>query len=290
MYSQIVNPKTGRKVNIDSKIGKDILKNYLTQIGSGKNPHTGKEWSSYKCKGLVEDECEDMNNYSRCKWVEQTDKKKAHCRKSQNASWKRGKRNLKKLKEEVEYIAKLDLSKQRLSDDEINDIITNFSSITPDEGQFIREQLKNLQYNPNYRSKFGTGDIISKYSSPNPSSALYNQAWDVVSAYTKYDDPLSNDTWDNEEEPEASLVQEESESKIQYDSDSWVGQWGEPPTDEELERVNPYQGDIDRQLDEQNEYYNHVANNPDIYADEDLMDYDAGDVADYWREREYYDN
>ena len=30
MYSKIVNPKTNRKVNINSKLGKNILKNYYS--------------------------------------------------------------------------------------------------------------------------------------------------------------------------------------------------------------------------------------------------------------------
>ena len=29
MYSKIVNPKTGRKVNINSKLGKTIIQNYI---------------------------------------------------------------------------------------------------------------------------------------------------------------------------------------------------------------------------------------------------------------------
>ena len=35
MYKTIVNPKTGRKVNINSKIGKKILNNYLTNYSGG---------------------------------------------------------------------------------------------------------------------------------------------------------------------------------------------------------------------------------------------------------------
>lgn len=33
MYSKIINPLTGRKVNITSVLGKKIIKNYLKQIG-----------------------------------------------------------------------------------------------------------------------------------------------------------------------------------------------------------------------------------------------------------------
>ena len=34
MYSRIINPETGRKVNVNSKLGKHVLKHYL----SGGNP------------------------------------------------------------------------------------------------------------------------------------------------------------------------------------------------------------------------------------------------------------
>jgi hypothetical protein len=35
MWNKIVNPKTGRKVNVNSKIGKSVLKNYMKQLGGG---------------------------------------------------------------------------------------------------------------------------------------------------------------------------------------------------------------------------------------------------------------
>ena len=40
MFSQIVNPKTNRKVNINSKIGKAVLRNYINIQSGGK-----VEWS-----------------------------------------------------------------------------------------------------------------------------------------------------------------------------------------------------------------------------------------------------
>ena len=33
MYNQIVNPATGRKVNVDGKIGKQVLQQYKEQLG-----------------------------------------------------------------------------------------------------------------------------------------------------------------------------------------------------------------------------------------------------------------
>ena len=42
MYNKIVNPNTGRKVNINSRLGKKIIKNYLILLGgstTGKATH-----------------------------------------------------------------------------------------------------------------------------------------------------------------------------------------------------------------------------------------------------------
>ena len=33
MWKNIVNPKTGRKVNLNSRIGKSVLRNYIKQLG-----------------------------------------------------------------------------------------------------------------------------------------------------------------------------------------------------------------------------------------------------------------
>ena len=33
MYKQIVNPATGRKVNVNGKLGQKVLSNYYNQIG-----------------------------------------------------------------------------------------------------------------------------------------------------------------------------------------------------------------------------------------------------------------
>ena len=32
-YDKIINPKTGRKVNLNSKLGKEIINNYILQLG-----------------------------------------------------------------------------------------------------------------------------------------------------------------------------------------------------------------------------------------------------------------
>ena len=35
MYSKIVNPKTGRKVNVNGRLGKSIIKNYIVFLNGG---------------------------------------------------------------------------------------------------------------------------------------------------------------------------------------------------------------------------------------------------------------
>ena len=49
MYHKIVNPKTGRKVNIYTKLGQAILKGYLNQLG-GHNGPCGLNAKTGRCK------------------------------------------------------------------------------------------------------------------------------------------------------------------------------------------------------------------------------------------------
>jgi hypothetical protein len=75
-YNQIVNPKTGRRVNINCKIGQNVLRNYMQalnneQIGSGDkcgyNPNTDR---CDRSKKHIENEewCEPSKN--RCKFTQ----------------------------------------------------------------------------------------------------------------------------------------------------------------------------------------------------------------------------
>jgi len=38
MYSQIINPKTGRKVNVNGRLGRRIIRNYLVFLNGGAGP------------------------------------------------------------------------------------------------------------------------------------------------------------------------------------------------------------------------------------------------------------
>ena len=62
MYSVIVNPKTGKLVDIFSKKGKIILKKYLNQLGGSGNGsnHVKPSW---KC-GIFAIPTDDIKNYS----------------------------------------------------------------------------------------------------------------------------------------------------------------------------------------------------------------------------------
>lgn len=193
-YKKIINPITGRKVNITSKLGIKIIKNYLNQLGGAKNPHTGKEWSSYKCKGLSEDHCENMENYKRCTWVEATNKKKAHCKKTERASRKRGKKNWKAAKSAIKKRVKLDLSSLRLSTEDAEELLHE-RDIDPKskEGQTLITELVALEYDPNYKSAFGTGKPINKFTVQEPQDVLWWQAADKLDANTKYGDNITND-------------------------------------------------------------------------------------------------
>ena len=240
MWANIVNPISGKKVSIYGKIGKKVISQYLKQIGGGKNPHTGKEWSSYTCKKLNEDKCEDYTNWERCIWVEKTDKKKAHCKKSKRANRKRGQRNWKKLKEEFNERAGIDLQNNTLSDDEISKLLENqYIDSESEQGKKIIADLKRFTYNPNYRSKFGTGDLINKYSRYAWWSVLYNQAEDALAAHVTYGDNLTNESWDSEEDndsnEEPSLDNEQTDEKT---TDSYTDFLKEMDEEDEANQAN----------------------------------------------------
>ena len=42
MWHTIVNPKTGRKVSVTGKIGKKILRNYISHLNGGAGPKKEK--------------------------------------------------------------------------------------------------------------------------------------------------------------------------------------------------------------------------------------------------------
>ena len=53
MYSKIANPKTGRMVSVNGKLGQEILRNYLNVLEGGMPPCRGKK--EKVCK--VRDQC-----------------------------------------------------------------------------------------------------------------------------------------------------------------------------------------------------------------------------------------
>jgi hypothetical protein len=69
MYSKIVNPKTNRKVNINSKLGKNILKNYYSILKYGGTWADGQQPKPSKnIKKMIEDsEANDMEKLRQSK-------------------------------------------------------------------------------------------------------------------------------------------------------------------------------------------------------------------------------
>ena len=76
-YNQIVNPLTGRRVNINGKIGQNVLRNYMQalnneQIGSGDkcgyNPETDRCGRSKK--HIENEEWCEPGNKNRCKFTQ----------------------------------------------------------------------------------------------------------------------------------------------------------------------------------------------------------------------------
>jgi len=43
MYSKIINPKTGRKVNVNGRLGKSIIRNYIVFVNGGELGKKTKE-------------------------------------------------------------------------------------------------------------------------------------------------------------------------------------------------------------------------------------------------------
>lgn len=48
MWNKIIHPKTGRKVNLNSKIGKQVLRNYVNQIGGAEQAGVEDEYADIK--------------------------------------------------------------------------------------------------------------------------------------------------------------------------------------------------------------------------------------------------
>ena len=65
MWNKIVNPKTGRKVNLNSKIGKNVLRSYIKQLG-GANVHSMVTRSKDRCPGITPIHCGTSPNHPKC--------------------------------------------------------------------------------------------------------------------------------------------------------------------------------------------------------------------------------
>ena len=61
IYSKITNPLTGRKVNIDGKIGRQIIKNYLNHLSGGSGPECSADAYNANINHWI-DHCDEMGN------------------------------------------------------------------------------------------------------------------------------------------------------------------------------------------------------------------------------------
>ena len=69
MYDKITNPLTGRKVNIDSKLGIQILKSYIkVQMGGHKGPCAMGDKGRCKKSSKADGNCE-LSPKGRCKKI-----------------------------------------------------------------------------------------------------------------------------------------------------------------------------------------------------------------------------
>ena len=185
---------SGRFDQTNSKSGQNIINNYLDMLGGAKNPHTGKEWSSYNCNYDNESDCEDTDGtmryengqpvyYPKCKWVKTS--KRQYCRKAQSASRKRGQKSWGKLKSKVSERSIDPLN--QLADHEVLKLLEDYEDLSDSEYIDLYNELSNYRYDTNYKSAF-SGKSMTKYDFSNPEDAVWHQASDRLAAHLKYGD------------------------------------------------------------------------------------------------------
>jgi hypothetical protein len=163
-FQYITNPLTNRKVNVKSRLGKQILNNYN---GGGINPNTGNEWSSYSCDFDSEPVCKSQPN-ERCMWVSRTSKSgktSKFCRKSQCSSRKRGQKHWEIVRKNMLDNKQKSLKQQleELDEDQLFDLKDEFADICSNGDLIIHEILDRLldgeniddpKYKPYFRYLF----------------------------------------------------------------------------------------------------------------------------------------
>jgi hypothetical protein len=101
MYRQIVNPITGRKVNINGNLGTEIIRNYLNQIGGHDGP-CGLNSTTRRCKKSASwdrENCEIKNG--RCKNIKNPKKKLTKINKQKKLVTQQKEVKTKKVKREI---------------------------------------------------------------------------------------------------------------------------------------------------------------------------------------------
>lgn len=139
-YNFITNPLTGRKVNINGKVGQHVLANYnrITQTGGHDGP------CALNAKG------------NRCKKSYIWDNEKCELSVKNNCIKKKTKKTQKK------KVVKVDnkYSDIKLDDDELLELVTNFSPPGFNSIKKAVKVIKKIRYDPEYISMF-TGELIT---------------------------------------------------------------------------------------------------------------------------------
>lgn len=137
-FKKIINPKTGRKVSIYSKLGKKILTNYINQLGGHNGP------------------CAINSKGSRCKKSKNWDH--TNCELSEKGNCKKKNKKSTGETKEVEETKNVDVNLDiQVDKDELMSIIGNFIPEEYSHQNYMGKaliELKKIKYDPNYISQF----------------------------------------------------------------------------------------------------------------------------------------
>ena len=146
-YNFITNPLTGRKVNINGKIGQHVLANYkrFSQTGGHDGP------------------CALNSKGNRCKKSDTWDNERCELSVKRNCIKKKYPKKAKKDKKvQKKIVVKVDnkYSDIKLDDDELLELVTNFSPPGFNSIEKAVKVIKKIRYDPEYISMF-TGEHIT---------------------------------------------------------------------------------------------------------------------------------
>tara|TARA_Y100000385_G_scaffold281767_1_gene335126 strand:- start:13041 stop:13841 length:801 start_codon:yes stop_codon:yes gene_type:complete len=173
IYSKIINPKTNRKTNINSKLGKKILQEYLKEInGSGINKDEICEYIMDKGKKIPRRKgpkgktCYAENGNGCCS----EDPWKNKCK------WESGK--CKTLDITNNDVLDKKYEKKKLTSKMIENLLLKYENYNIDEIRFFLQN--EYSYNTKYIGLFWTEDIKQEYIKNNIEYLVYLQAKAII--------------------------------------------------------------------------------------------------------------